>query len=116
MNEKEIKVLEETNEKEIILDDPEGLALRETPDRSSAPKEDKDIKNINTSETTKAPKIAELLTLPNKVGQKQEFVGPKDVLDLTDDERSLIIANAKNGIDQPYFSVKFFKNGKIRIH
>lgn len=44
-----------------------------------------------------------------------KFVEQKAVAQLTEDERSLIIANAKAGLDQPYFDVKFFKNGKSRI-
>ena len=34
---------------------------------------------------------------------------------MTDDEKALIVANARNGLDQPNFDVKFFKNGKYRI-
>lgn len=42
-------------------------------------------------------------------------VEPKNVGELTDDERAIIIANAKNGVDQPNFDVRFFNNGKFRI-
>ena len=44
-----------------------------------------------------------------------KFVEKKSINSLSEDERALIIANAKNGVDQPYFNVKFFKNGKTQI-
>lgn len=44
-----------------------------------------------------------------------KFVEKKAINKLSEDERSLIIANAKSGVDQPYFNVKFFKNGKCQI-
>ena len=52
---------------------------------------------------------------PPKPKLANKFVEPKQVVDLTDDERALIVANAKAGLDQPNFNVKFFKNGKYRI-
>jgi len=39
----------------------------------------------------------------------------KTVKDLTDEERQIIINNAKAGIDTPNFEVRFFKNGNSRI-
>ena len=42
-------------------------------------------------------------------------VDAKNVGELTDDERAIIIANAKNGVEQPNFDVRFFNNGKFRI-
>ena len=38
-----------------------------------------------------------------------KFVERKQVSSLTEEERNLIIANAKAGIDQPYYEVKTFK-------
>ena len=58
-------------------------------------------------------KTATLTTEPKK--QAFKSVDPKNVGELTDDERAIIIANAKNGIDQPNFDVRFFRNGKFRI-
>lgn len=87
----EVIATEESNEKEIVLDEVNATDVG-----------DKDVKNDDTNEVsdkTKTPK----------------FVEQKQVGELTEDERSLIIANARNGVDQPYFNVKFFKNGKVQI-
>ena len=46
---------------------------------------------------------------------KISIVPDKSIKSLTDDERAIIVANAKNGIDQPYFDVKYFSNGNYRI-
>ena len=87
----EVIATEESNEKEIVLDEVNTTDVG-----------DKDVKNDDTNEVsdkTKTPK----------------FVEQKQVGELTEYERSLIIANARNGVDQPYFNVKFFKNGKVQI-
>ena len=47
--------------------------------------------------------------------QDNKFVENKSIKSLTDDERAIIIANAKSGIEQPNFDVKFFSNGNFRI-
>lgn len=47
--------------------------------------------------------------------QETKFVENKSIKSLTDDERAIIIANAKSGIEQPNFDVKFFSNGNFRI-
>ena len=39
----------------------------------------------------------------------------KSVKDLTNEERTLLIANAKNGLDNDFFKVSFDKNGRPRI-
>ena len=52
---------------------------------------------------------------PKRVTKAFKSVEPKNVGELTDDERAIIIANAKNGVDQPNFDVRFFRNGKFRI-
>ena len=44
-----------------------------------------------------------------------KFVEKKSINSLSEDKRAIIIANAKNGVDQPYFNVKFFKNGRTTI-
>lgn len=43
------------------------------------------------------------------------YVQKKLIKDLTEDERALIISNAKSGIDQPYFDVKWSAKGNPRI-
>ena len=45
----------------------------------------------------------------------KNYVERKQVVDLNDEEKALIVNNARNGLEQPYFDVKFFKNGKYRI-
>ena len=37
------------------------------------------------------------------------------VKDLTTEERLRLISDAKNGIDNPYFKVQFFKNGNAEL-
>ena len=53
----------------------------------------------------------------NKDESKAEtkFVERKQVSSLTEEERNLILSNARAGIDQPYYDVKTVKNGKQRI-
>ena len=45
----------------------------------------------------------------------QPIIENKAVNELNDVERAVIVANAKNGVDMPFFDVKFFGNGKYRI-
>ena len=45
----------------------------------------------------------------------QPIIENKPINELSDVERAVIVANAKNGIDMPFFDVKFFGNGKYRI-
>ena len=91
MSEKDVAKTEETAEKEIVIE-------------IDAKESDKnDTKDGVLTEEEPKPKLA------------NKFVEPKQVVDLTDDERALIVANAKAGLDQPNFNVKFFKNGKYRI-
>ena len=92
MSENVVETSEATTEKEIIID------LESQEDRKNSPKG----VDISVMEEQK-PKLA------------TKFVDRKQIVDLTDDEKALIVANAKNGLDQPHFSVKFFKNGKYRI-
>ena len=91
MSEKDVAKTEETAEKEIVIE-------------IDAKESDKnDTKDGVLTEEEPKPKLA------------SKFIEPKQVVDLTDDERALIVANAKAGLDQPNFNVKFFKNGKYRI-
>ena len=92
MYEEDVTTSQTSNEKEIEIN------LQETNDEESI------NGNVKTDSVTTEPK-------------KQTFktVDSKNVGELTDDERAIIIANAKNGIDQPNFDVRFFRNGKFRI-
>ena len=65
---------------------------------------------INGEENVKDNNEDDIL---NKAETK--FVEQKQVSALTEEERNLILSNAKAGIDQPYYEVKTFKNGKQRI-
>ena len=69
---------------------------------------------INGEENVKDNNENDLL---NKDEPKDEtkFVEQKQVSALTEEERNLILSNARAGIDQPYYEVKTFKNGKQRI-
>lgn len=49
----------------------------------------------------------------NKIEIKQ--IENKPIDQLTDSEKTTIIQNARNGIDNQYYSVKMFKNGNTRI-
>ena len=44
-----------------------------------------------------------------------KHVDRKNVNQLTEEERQLIVNNAKEGIEQPNYDVMFFKNGNYRI-
>ena len=92
MSENVVEKSEATSEKEIIID------LESQEDRKNSSQS----ADINVMDEQK-PKLA------------SKFVDKKQIVDLTDDEKALIVANAKNGLDQQNFSVKFFKNGKYRI-
>ena len=91
MSESDVKTSETTSEKEIVID--------------LVDKDNGENEKINEPVNDEPPKP--------KVAKK--FVERKQIVDLTDDEKALIVANAKNGLDQPNFDVKFFKNGKYRI-
>lgn len=47
--------------------------------------------------------------------EKLSTINKKLVSELTDDEKALLISNARNGIKNDYFDVTFFKNGNTRI-
>ena len=91
MSESDVKASETTSEKEIVID---------LVDKNDGENE-KTSEPVNDEQPK--PKVA------------KKFVERKQIVDLTDDEKALIVANARNGLDQPYFDVKLFKNGKYRI-
>ena len=49
------------------------------------------------------------------IGIKKNTIEKKPITKLTDEDRDIIIANAKAGIDQPYYNVKFNTRGKAII-
>lgn len=44
-----------------------------------------------------------------------QFIEKKPIAKLTEEERAIIIANAKSGVDQPHYDVHVFKNGNCKI-
>jgi len=65
------------------------------------------------NQETEKPDETETSDVKPKLANK--VVNIKPVNELTDEERQIIINNAKAGYDQPNFDVRFFKNGKTRI-
>jgi len=65
------------------------------------------------SDTKSTPTPTETPT--NASSETHKHVECKPINELTDEERRIIIENARVGYDQPNYSVTFFKNGKTRI-
>ena len=63
----------------------------------------------------KLEEIPETLSEDSNVKETPKFVEKKQVSDLTDDEKALIISNAQNGIEQPFYDIKQLKNGRYII-
>ena len=80
-------VIKTDNEEEI------EIKIEETDEKSNKANNENDIKDKST----------------------QPIIENKAVNELNDVERAVIVANAKNGVDMPFFDVKFFGNGKYRI-
>jgi len=66
------------------------------------------------STTEKVIDLEESVSPTTEVQQVPD-IKAKTVKELTDEERQIIINNAKAGIETPNFEVKFFKNGNARI-
>ena len=47
--------------------------------------------------------------------QPRLTIARKKITELTSEEQQQLISDAQNGIDNPFYGVKFFKNGKTRI-
>ena len=60
------------------------------------------------------PKVHEQPTVQPTVPQSK-VVPAKRIDELTDDDKKILIDNARSGIDNPYYTVKLFKNGNTRI-
>ena len=106
MNEQDVTITDQATEKEITI----NLEAQEGGENGVKA----DILNDNTDHDRAEPTVNEENALP-KPKTATKFVEAKQVVDLNDDERAIIVANAKAGLDQPNFNVKFFKNGKYRI-
>ena len=75
------------------------------------------VKEISLDEPPPQKEIKEEVQkeIQNKESPQTDFVEAKLISELSDTERAIIIKNAKEGIDQPNYTVKFFKNGNCRI-
>ena len=80
-------VIKTDNEEEVEIE------IKEADDKNNKTNNENDIKDKST----------------------QPIIENKAVNELNDVERAVIVANAKNGVDMPFFDVKFFGNGKYRI-
>ena len=60
-------------------------------------------------------KSVDVQTSSKSTTKSYQTVEPKHIANLTDDERATIIASVRNGVEQPYYDVKFYKNGNTRI-
>ena len=49
------------------------------------------------------------------IKQEPKIIPAKRIDELTDEERKIIIENERAGIKNPYYNVKLFKNGNVRI-
>lgn len=94
-----------SNESDITVEKEIIIPLEEEEIKEEKPVEINDETNIKSIDIDK----------PQEDKSTPKFVEKKAINKLSEDERSLIIANAKSGVDQPYFNVKFFKNGKCQI-
>ena len=80
-----------------------------------------DVINNTSSDDSKAgsskgsDKPVDVQTSRESTTKSYQTVEPKHIANLTDDERATIIASVRNGIEQPYYDVKFYKNGNTRI-
>lgn len=72
-------------------------------------------KEINLVQAEQANPEANILTETPKAKSEPNFIPKKPVADLTDADKATIIANYQNGVNQPFYEVKQFKNGKYRI-
>jgi hypothetical protein len=72
---------------------------------------------LDLNEDKKEEKIRELSALKKEEDIKQEpkIIPAKRIDELTDEERKILIENERAGIKNPYYNVKLFKNGNVRI-
>ena len=73
--------------------------------------------NINEDKKDETLKRRELSALKEEEVKKPEpkIIPAKRIDELTDEERKIIIDNERAGIKNPYYNVKLFKNGNVRI-
>ena len=64
--------------------------------------------NLDSNEVNE--EVKDIIDNPN-----ENFVESKPITKLNEDEKSLIIKNQLNNVDQPFYEVKQYKNGSFRI-
>ena len=69
--------------------------------------------NENINEDKKDEVKEEEVKKPEKTEPK--IIPAKRIDELTDEERKILIENERAGIKNPYYNVKLFKNGNVRI-
>ena len=72
-----------------------------------------EIENENDNEET--IEVKALQPEPVKETPQKQSIPRKPINDLTQDERKQLIEDAKNGIENEHYNVKFFKNGNTHI-
>ena len=75
------------------------------------------VLDLNEDKKEEAQKRRELSALKKEEDIKQEpkIIPAKRIDELTDEERKILIENERAGIKNPYYNVKLFKNGNVRI-
>ena len=74
--------------------------------------------NIQASDlidTTENQAIEDEPKAESKASPEPTQIGDKSVKELTNEERSMLVANAKNGQENEFFKVAFDRNGRPRI-
>lgn len=82
---------------EIVID------LNEKEPKGSAGKAQENVEPDKEKQTAEKPKTT------------VKVIPAKRIDELTDEEKKIIIENARAGIDNPYYNVKLYKNGTTRI-
>ena len=74
------------------------------------------VLDLNEDKKDEAQKRRELSALKEEVKKPEPKIIPaKRIDELTDEERKILVENERAGIKNPYYNVKLFKNGNVRI-
>jgi hypothetical protein len=75
------------------------------------------VLDLNEDKKEETLKRRELSALKKEEDIKPEskIIPAKRIDELTDEERKILIENERAGIKNPYYNVKLFKNGNVRI-
>ena len=86
--------------------------MAETPETSTH-SEVEIVEDLNNNTQHKEDKTATITTPTIK--PDPIVIPAKRIDELTDKDREILISNARNGIDNPFYNVKLYKNGSTRI-